>query len=389
MQIANLQKKLDEPVKKAAKTFEKGMVSATKTFSKVWDKWNSDSAKKFRSNMTKTAMAAAGVLGTVIYLLNRQWQSVEQQFNETLQTADRIGTNAAYGGVSNVRQKNLVNVFKTRGITEDVINRDMDRFLELQEKAKTGEDNTLAQFTHINNPQDLYEQVLRSVMTLPEKERAAKMLQLVGRRGAQPYREIMQGGVGEFNKILARVGVGQNSQLEGGASYETNSKAVAELEDEQAVRMKQAEQEWENRRMALLAGNIGKEIMDAQIGIYNARQELEFERLKKGESASSAVRLVTKGEELMDFALQFFVPIIKTLNNALGWILTGLRIVFKITDDPLTNTQKLDIEKSQINLLLRNGQILPSEAQRRLTIIENQLTGHGLTPKADDPVVFF
>lgn len=280
--VNKMEKDLHGRFKRVTDTFGKGLANAGKNISKG----------------LKFAMGAGGLLG-IISLLTNPLNSVLEQLDATLKLADEVQTNATEYGVTPAQYSTLINVLKSKGIDEEAVAADIDILRALQQQAKEGKDNTLSQFTNIAGGQQLYEEVLKSIMEIKDPTaRYAKLEAIFGRKKAGKYRELLQQGQGGIDQLKA--------QLQTGPGYNEQIDRVGKLEDQSAERITALQQEYAQKRLAVT----NQDLIDRRITYERQKQEMELNRYKSGAAAFDLATVGMKVETAID---QILMPIGKAL----------------------------------------------------------------------------
>lgn len=280
--LNKMEKDLDSRFKRVTKTFGQGLSNATKNISKG----------------LKFAMGAGGILG-IVSLLTNPLESVIGQLDATLKLADEVQTNSREYGVSPAQYSTLINVLKSKGIDEEAVAQDVDILRALQQQAREGKDTTLSNFTNIAGGQQLFEEVLKSIMEIKDPTaRYAKLEAIFGRKKAGKYRELLQQGQGGIDQLKA--------QLQVGPGFNEQINRVGALEDQQNERIVQLNQEYAQKRLEVT----NQDLIDRRIAYERQKQEMELNRFKSGAAAFDLATVGMKVETALD---QVLLPIGKAI----------------------------------------------------------------------------
>jgi hypothetical protein len=280
--VKKMENDLNTRFKRVAQTFGAGLANAAKNIGKG----------------IKFAMGAGGILG-IISLLTNPLNSVLEQLDNTLRLADEVQTNSTEYGVTPAQYSTLINVLKSKGIDEEAVAADIDILRSLQQQAKEGKDTTLSQFTSIAGGQQLYEEVLKSIMDIKDPTaRYARLEAVFGRKKAGKYRELLQQGQGGIDRL--------KNELQTGAGYNKQIDRVGALEDQQAERITKLDQEFAQRRL----NATDQDLIDRRMNYERQKRELELGRYKSGAAAFDLATVGMKLEQALD---QVLMPIGKAL----------------------------------------------------------------------------
>lgn len=280
--VKKMENDLNTRFKRVAQTFGSGLANAAKNIGKG----------------IKFAMGAGGIMG-IIALLTNPLNSVLEQLDNTLKLADEVSTNATEYGVTPAQYSTLINVLKSKGIDEEAVAGDVDILRALQQQAKEGTDTTLSQFTSIASGQQLYEEVLKSVMDIKDPTaRYAKLEAIFGRKKAGKYRELLQQGQGGIDRL--------KNELQAGPGYNKQIDRVGALEDQQAERITKLDHEFAQRRL----NATDQDLIDRRMNYERQKRELELGRYKAGAAAFDLATVGMKLEQALD---QILLPIGKAI----------------------------------------------------------------------------
>lgn len=280
--VNKMEKDLHSRFKRVADTFGKGLSNAAKGIGKG----------------LKFALGAGGVLG-IISMLTNPLNSVLEQLDNTLNLADQVGTNATEFGATPSQYQTLINVLKSRGVGAEEVGGDIDILRALQQQAREGTDQTLANFKDIASGQQLYEAVLKSLMEIKDPtERYAKLEAIFGRKKASKYRELLQQGQGGIDALKA--------ELQTGSTFNQQIERVGALEDQQSQRIVALDQEFAQKRLEATT----QDLVNRRIEYERQKRELEFGRFQSGAAAFDLATVGMKLEQAIDTIL---MPVGKAL----------------------------------------------------------------------------
>lgn len=202
-----IQPKLDpSDAKKLENDLNKRFQNVAKRFSSGLG----NAAGALKNGISTGLKALAG--GSLLAILLNPLDNVLNRIDAVLRTADDLDVMAKDLNIDPATLKNLENVFKVYGVSQEDFLQMMTRFETLLGQAKTGEDQTLSNYAKMGTA-DAFNKALKAISSIQDPaERQSMVANIFGLKKSAKMTELLQNPK-DADALLARVGVQNPEQF--------------------------------------------------------------------------------------------------------------------------------------------------------------------------------